>query len=169
MKKMIETLEYLLDRIKAFELKDMPANVLESLKKSDEALKAVFASEAYESQTHESDMIRNLETSWRLFKHTKQMRARFGDSSYTLTTLMALQNSVEELRNTLSMLEAHARSATPDTSKKYSPQSREELKVLVRDENVYLGDIDISQITDLSRLFQCVHGGGGVNAKTLAA
>ena len=36
---------------------------------------------------------------------------------------------------------------------KYKPQTREELKELVEDENIYLGDIDTSLITDMSELF----------------
>ncbi|BCZ18925.1 hypothetical protein NHP190012_05670 [Helicobacter sp. NHP19-012] len=38
-------------------------------------------------------------------------------------------------------------------AKKYCPQSKEELKKLVADESVHLGEIDISQITDLSFVF----------------
>ena len=36
---------------------------------------------------------------------------------------------------------------------KYKPQTREELQKLVQDENIYLGDIDTSLITDMSNLF----------------
>ncbi|WP_297208527.1 hypothetical protein [uncultured Brachyspira sp.] len=36
---------------------------------------------------------------------------------------------------------------------KYKPQTREELKEFVEDENIYLGDIDTSLITDMSELF----------------
>ena len=41
---------------------------------------------------------------------------------------------------------------------KYHPESKNELSELCRDESVYLGDIDISKITDMSGLF-----GGGIN------
>lgn len=37
--------------------------------------------------------------------------------------------------------------------KKHTPQSKEELKELVRDESVYLGDIDTRDIFDMSELF----------------
>lgn len=37
--------------------------------------------------------------------------------------------------------------------KKYKPKDRFELKDLIRDENIYLGDIDVSEITDMSNLF----------------
>ena len=37
--------------------------------------------------------------------------------------------------------------------KKYKPQTKDELKELVKDENIYLGDIDTSLITDMSNLF----------------
>lgn len=36
---------------------------------------------------------------------------------------------------------------------KYNPQTKSELEALVRDERVYLGEIDTSAITDMSRLF----------------
>ena len=36
---------------------------------------------------------------------------------------------------------------------KYKPQTKEELRTLIQDENIYLGDIDTSLITDMSRLF----------------
>ena len=37
---------------------------------------------------------------------------------------------------------------------KYKPQTKEELKKLAEDENIYLGDIDTSLITDMSELFK---------------
>ncbi|WP_297285525.1 BspA family leucine-rich repeat surface protein [uncultured Brachyspira sp.] len=37
--------------------------------------------------------------------------------------------------------------------KKYKPQTKDELKELVKDENIYLGDIDTSLINDMSNLF----------------
>ena len=37
--------------------------------------------------------------------------------------------------------------------KKYKPQTKEELKKLLDDESIYLGDIDTSLITDMSILF----------------
>ncbi|MEI0496392.1 hypothetical protein R4J09_13435 [Brachyspira intermedia] len=37
---------------------------------------------------------------------------------------------------------------------KYKPTSRKELKDLVTDESIYLGDIDTSLITDMSGLFE---------------
>ncbi|MFV0948194.1 DUF285 domain-containing protein [Campylobacter jejuni] len=37
---------------------------------------------------------------------------------------------------------------------KYTPETKEELKALVEDESIYLGDIDTSKITDMSELFK---------------
>ncbi|MEI0557534.1 BspA family leucine-rich repeat surface protein [Brachyspira intermedia] len=37
---------------------------------------------------------------------------------------------------------------------KYKPQTKEELRILIQDESIYLGDIDTSLITDMSELFQ---------------
>ena len=37
---------------------------------------------------------------------------------------------------------------------KYKPQTKEELQKLVKDNNVYLGDIDTSLITDMRELFK---------------
>ncbi|WP_281651289.1 BspA family leucine-rich repeat surface protein [Helicobacter bilis] len=45
-------------------------------------------------------------------------------------------------------------SKTRQNQYKYKPQTREELKELVKDENIHLGDIDTSEITDMSGLFQ---------------
>ena len=36
---------------------------------------------------------------------------------------------------------------------KYLPKDKEELKTLIKDNNIYLGDIDTSLITDMSYLF----------------
>ncbi|EOG8842656.1 BspA family leucine-rich repeat surface protein [Campylobacter jejuni] len=36
---------------------------------------------------------------------------------------------------------------------KYTPETKEELKALIKDESIYLGDIDTSKITDMSELF----------------
>ena len=41
---------------------------------------------------------------------------------------------------------------------KYHPETKEELIKLCRDESVYLGDIDTSKITDMSNLFEEIHG-----------
>jgi len=40
---------------------------------------------------------------------------------------------------------------------KYQPSNKEELKELIRDESIYLGDIDTSAITDMSFLFRSVN------------
>ena len=37
--------------------------------------------------------------------------------------------------------------------KKYSPKTKAQLQELISDESVYLGDIDTSNITDMSKLF----------------
>ncbi|QDQ36554.1 BspA family leucine-rich repeat surface protein (plasmid) [Campylobacter jejuni] len=37
---------------------------------------------------------------------------------------------------------------------KYFPETKEELQALVKDESIYLGDIDTSKITDMSELFK---------------
>ncbi|MEI0445659.1 BspA family leucine-rich repeat surface protein [Brachyspira intermedia] len=39
---------------------------------------------------------------------------------------------------------------------KYKPQTKEELRNLIQDENIYLGDIDTSLITDMSGLFSLI-------------
>ncbi|EEU7470465.1 DUF285 domain-containing protein [Campylobacter jejuni] len=40
------------------------------------------------------------------------------------------------------------------TQKKYTPETKEELKALVKDEVIHLGDIDTSKITDMRELFK---------------
>lgn len=37
---------------------------------------------------------------------------------------------------------------------KYKPLNRKELELLIRNEKISLGDIDVSNIIDMSRLFQ---------------
>lgn len=46
---------------------------------------------------------------------------------------------------------------------KYQPQSLAQLKALVKDESVYLGDIDTSNIADTSSLFESDGMFGGCN------
>ena len=46
---------------------------------------------------------------------------------------------------------------------KYQPQNLAQLKALVKDESVYLGDIDTSNITDMSSLFEPDGMFGGCN------
>ena len=41
--------------------------------------------------------------------------------------------------------------------KKYSPKTKRELQELIKDESIYLGDIDTSLITDMSNLFDGSH------------
>ena len=37
---------------------------------------------------------------------------------------------------------------------KYKPQTKEELKELIKDESIHLGDIDTTHITDMMELFR---------------
>ncbi|WP_233706266.1 BspA family leucine-rich repeat surface protein [Helicobacter felis] len=80
-----------------------------------------------------------------------------------LEVLEGLQNSVTDLEGVLGAIASKPSQptpqnfATPKGAKKYCPQSKEELKKLVADESVHLGDIDISKITDLSFVFCSVN------------
>ncbi|WP_233703870.1 BspA family leucine-rich repeat surface protein [Helicobacter felis] len=79
-----------------------------------------------------------------------------------LEVLEGLQNSITDLEGVLEGLHKSSQStpqdfSTPKGAKKYCPQSKEELKKLVADESVHLGDIDISKITDLSFVFCSVN------------
>ena len=47
--------------------------------------------------------------------------------------------------------------------KKYSPKTKRELQELIKDESIYLGDIDTSNITDMSSLFEPDGMFGGCN------
>ncbi|GLH57625.1 BspA family leucine-rich repeat surface protein [Helicobacter ailurogastricus] len=85
-----------------------------------------------------------------------------------LEALTSLEQGVLDLEGVLASLKEHptlstptSPKATPKMAKKYCPQSKEELKALVADESVHLGEIDISQITDLSFVFSHATGGGG--------
>ncbi|WP_233710965.1 hypothetical protein [Helicobacter salomonis] len=86
-----------------------------------------------------------------------------------LDSLASLEQSVLDVEGVLVTLKEHpvlntptSSKAAPKMAKKYHPQSKEELKKLVADESVHLGEIDISQITDLSFVFSHYSGGGGV-------
>ncbi|WP_104725860.1 BspA family leucine-rich repeat surface protein [Helicobacter felis] len=83
-----------------------------------------------------------------------------------LEVLEGLQNSVTDLESVLGAIASKPSQPTPQNfstpkgAKKYCPQSKEELKKLVADESVHLGDIDISKITDLSYVFSHSTGVG---------
>ncbi|WP_104624717.1 BspA family leucine-rich repeat surface protein [Helicobacter felis] len=82
-----------------------------------------------------------------------------------LEVLEGLQNSVTNLEGVLEGLHKPSQStpqnfSTPKGAKKYVPQSKEELKKLVADESIHLGDIDISKIADLSFVFSCAKSHG---------
>ncbi|WP_233711832.1 hypothetical protein [Helicobacter salomonis] len=84
-----------------------------------------------------------------------------------LDSLASLEQSVLDVEGVLVTLKEHPTLSTPASpkaapkmAKKYCPQSKEELKKLVADESVHLGEIDISQITDLSFVFSHYSGGG---------
>ncbi|TSA86603.1 BspA family leucine-rich repeat surface protein [Helicobacter mehlei] len=82
-----------------------------------------------------------------------------------LEALASLEQGVLDLEGVLTGLKAHpslnaptSPKATPKAmAKKYCPQSKEELKALVADESVHLGEIDIGGLTDLSEVFQHSH------------
>nr|WP_233702262.1 DUF285 domain-containing protein [Helicobacter felis] len=83
-----------------------------------------------------------------------------------LDSLASLEKSVLDVEGVLMVLKEHpalststSPKAAPKVAKKYRPQSKEELKKLVADESVHLGEIDISQITDLSFVFSHATGG----------
>ncbi|BDQ29598.1 hypothetical protein ASB7_14350 [Helicobacter ailurogastricus] len=86
-----------------------------------------------------------------------------------LEALASLEQGVLDLEGVLTSLKAHPslnaptspKAPTKGMAKKYCPQSKEELKALVADESVHLGEIDISKITDLSFVFSHATGGGG--------
>ncbi|CCB79184.1 hypothetical protein HBZC1_01980 [Helicobacter bizzozeronii CIII-1] len=77
-----------------------------------------------------------------------------------LDSLASLEKSILDVEGVLASLKEHptlstptSPKATPQMAKKYCPQSKEELKKLVADESVHLGEIDISKIADLSWVF----------------
>ncbi|WP_235853086.1 hypothetical protein [Helicobacter labacensis] len=99
-----------------------------------------------------------------------------------LDSLAPLEQNILDIEGVLAALKDHpalntptSPKAPPKMAKKYHPQSKEELKKLVADESVHLGEIDISKITDLSFVFSNYSGGGGgadlhpLNAKILKA
>ncbi|WP_104641389.1 BspA family leucine-rich repeat surface protein [Helicobacter bizzozeronii] len=77
-----------------------------------------------------------------------------------LDSLASLEKNILDVEGVLVALKEHPASSTPTSpkappkmAKKYCPQSKEELKKLVADESVHLGEIDIGGLTDLSEVF----------------
>ena len=74
------------------------------------------------------------------------------------TELKQLNLAVEQLQHIIQNQPTPIPPKYDETKKKrsykYEPQTKEELEELVKDESIYLGDIDTSEITDMGGLFQ---------------
>ena len=89
------------------------------------------------------------------FANQKQAIA-FDDSAYQISIPIVLEpesahksHTEENQSDTVKLVEK-----LKNNTYKYRPTTKEELKKLVEDESIYLGDIDTSLITDMSELFR---------------
>ena len=105
----------------------------------------------------------------------KRVNQRLSELGITDLNGSLNKSSIEETeeKNSKQSLKAHDINAPKESSVKekvatvkenvkrkfkYHPVTKEELLKLCRDESVYLGDIDTSKITDMSNLFEEIHG-----------
>ena len=105
----------------------------------------------------------------------KRVNQRLSELGITDSNGSLNKSSIEENeeKNSKQSLKAHDITAPKESSVKekvatvkenvkrkfkYYPETKEELLKLCRDESVYLGDIDTSKITDMSNLFEEIHG-----------
>ncbi len=105
----------------------------------------------------------------------KRVNQRLSELGITDLNGSLNKSSIEETeeKNSKQSLKAHDINAPKESSVKekvatvkenvkrkfkYHPETKEELLKLCRDESVYLGDIDTSKITDMSNLFEEIHG-----------
>ena len=101
----------------------------------------------------------------------KRVNQRLSELGITDSNGSLNKNSIEEIeeKNSKQSLKAPDITASKESSVKekvatvkgnvkrkfkYHPETKEELLKLCRDKNVYLGDIDTSKITDMSKLFR---------------
>ncbi|MFY4691143.1 BspA family leucine-rich repeat surface protein, partial [Campylobacter jejuni] len=72
-----------------------------------------------------------------------------------LSTIQIIEEKNVEFRKDMNIIAQHIVALRKTiTQKKFTPDTKEELQALVEDESIYLGDIDTSKITDMSKLFQ---------------
>ena len=93
----------------------------------------------------------------------KRVNQRLSELGITDSNGSLNKSSIEEIeeKNSKQSLKAPNITASKEIVKrkfKYHPKTKEELLKLCRDESVYLGDIDTSKITDMSNLFEEIHG-----------
>ncbi|EEO23442.2 bacterial surface protein 26-residue [Helicobacter bilis ATCC 43879] len=92
------------------------------------------------------------------FLSTSDYRNALRGITQTQTELKQLSLAVDQLRYIIQNQPTPIPLKYDETKKKrsykYEPQTKEELEELVKDESIYLGDIDTSEITDMSKLFQ---------------
>ena len=93
----------------------------------------------------------------------KRVNQRLSELGITDSNGSLNKSSIEEIeeKNSKQSLKAPNITVSKEIVKrkfKYHPETKEELLKLCRNKSVYLGDIDTSKITDMSYLFEEIHG-----------
>ena len=158
--------------------KSIPNNVLDVLVKlGDKKVNNDPKSTADTNNADQSEAVLLEDTVSKLLDKIIEKRVNQRLSELGITDLNGSLNksSTEEIeeKNSKQSLKAHDITAPKESSVKekvatvkenvkrkfkYHPKTKEELLKLCRDESVYLGDIDTSKITDMSNLFEEIHG-----------
>ena len=150
--------------ITPFSDKSIPNNVLDVLVKlGDKKVNNDPKSTADSNNADQSEAVLLEDTVSRLLDKIieKRVNQRLSELGITDSNGSLNKSSIEEIeeKNSKQSLNAPNITASKEIVKrkfKYHPETKEELLKLCRDESVYLGDIDTSKITDMSRLFDGV-------------
>ena len=141
--------------------KSIPNNVLDVLVKlGDKKINNAPKSTADSNNADQSEAVLLEDTVSKLLDKIieKRVNQRLSELGITDSNGYLNKSSIEETeeKNSKQSLKAPNITASKEIVKrkfKYHPETKEELLKLCRDETVYLGDIDTSKITDMSKLF----------------
>ena len=141
--------------------KSIPNNVLDVLVKlGDKKVNNDPKSTADTNNADQSEAVLLEDTVSKLLDRIieKRVNQRLSELGITDSNGSLNKSSIEEIeeKNSKQSLKAPNITASKEIVKrkfKYHPETKEELLKLCRNESVYLGDIDTSKITDMSKLF----------------
>ena len=141
--------------------KSIPNNVLDVLVKlGDKKVNNAPKSTADTNNADQSEAVLLEDTVSKLLDKIieKRVNLRLSELGITDSNGSLNKSSIEEIeeKNSKQSLKAHNITASKEIVKrkfKYHPETKAVLLKLCRNESVYLGDIDTSKITDMSKLF----------------
>ena len=148
--------------------KSIPNNVLDVLVKlGDKKVNNAPKSTADTNNAAQSEAVLLEDTVSKLLDKIieKRVNQRLSELGITDSNGSLNKSSIEEIeeKNSKQSLKAPNITASKEIVKrkfKYHPETKAELLKLCRDESVYLGDIDTSKITDMSKLFIVIGNDG---------